>query len=142
VAVDSSTWKRNGAVSGAATWRAGIEGTAVNFDGLDDRVSLPAVAMDGLADLWLDVASQFEGTIRRPTIISAANAGQTITVLDPDGCVGPRLLDVPFARPLMLFPSGTAREDGAPLREPIVIRKRLDHPDRPASTRPGKVPRR
>ena len=46
VAVDSSTGKRNGTLEGAdgpPTWVAGAEGTALAFDGGDDRVDVPGV---------------------------------------------------------------------------------------------------
>jgi hypothetical protein len=74
VAADASTNARHGTIAGGAGWTAGVRGAALAFDGVDDRVSLPAAAMDGLGDFTLECVTSAEGAMAYPTVLSAANA--------------------------------------------------------------------
>ncbi len=48
VAIDSSTYKRNGAVNGAV-WTAGRSGNGLSFDGVDDYVLIPRMNNDEMS---------------------------------------------------------------------------------------------
>ena len=74
VAVDSSGWKRNGELIGGPGYVQGMAGAALTFDGLDDRVSLPAAALDGAGDFSVEVSVDLDGTQTEPTFLSSVNA--------------------------------------------------------------------
>ena len=71
VAVDSSTWKRDGKVVGDAEYGGGIHGQSLVFDGTDDRVSLPPASLDGLGDFAMDIAASLTGEQAEPALFSA-----------------------------------------------------------------------
>lgn len=74
IAADGSGYGHDGTLLNGPAWTSGRLGGALGFDGNDDRVDLPAAALDGLADasltLWLQTTKPgMQG------LVSAANAG-------------------------------------------------------------------
>ena len=92
VAVDSSTWKRNGLLgaaegmpdylSGMPAYVGGVDGTALQFDGNDDNVTIPDFpAWQSGEELTVQGLVRRDSTNNTDTI-----AANTRSIADDDGC--------------------------------------------------------
>ncbi|HLF71355.1 MAG TPA: LamG-like jellyroll fold domain-containing protein [Dehalococcoidia bacterium] len=74
VASDSSTYNNDGTLVNGPVWSTGRVGGALSFDANNDRVDLPAQAINGLSDLSLALWLKTTQTSPLRSIVSAANA--------------------------------------------------------------------
>ncbi|HWC31299.1 MAG TPA: S8 family serine peptidase, partial [Dehalococcoidia bacterium] len=80
VATDSSDGENHGTLVNGPLWRSGIVGGALDFDGNDDRVTLPGLALDGVANMTLTLWVQTTKTGEQ-TLVGAAGSGNANEML-------------------------------------------------------------
>ncbi|KXK27932.1 MAG: hypothetical protein UZ01_02903 [Candidatus Brocadia sinica] len=77
IANDSSGNGNHGAVNGGAIWTAGINGTGLGFDGVDDYVSIPRINQDEISiSAWF--YKDAKDTIRNDTIFSGFRSNSNL----------------------------------------------------------------